>query len=366
MGYLRVARLLVSGVLAGGVLALTLSASVRIVRAVIAFGLRLRPLRLLGMVQRHRDLLERRAQRILILMAVIAWSVRVLDYVGMFQPAVSLGKAVLAAKLERGSISLSLGDVLAFVLTVWAAYLLSSFTRFFLEEDVYPRRKVPQGFAYAASRLIHYLLMAVGFLLGLGILGMDLTRVTVLLGAFGVGIGFGLQSVVNNFVSGLILLFERPIHAGDMVEIGSLLGRVHRIGIRASIVRTRQGSEIIVPNSQLISEQVTNWTYSDRTRRIEMPIGVNYGAAPREVIAVIEAAAADNASVLNHPRPHAIFVGFGDSSLDFELRAWTERFEDWCQVKSELGMAVYDALLAAGFSIPFPQREVRLLKDNTA
>jgi small-conductance mechanosensitive channel len=337
---------------------------VKILSGVVAFLFRVQPLRSLRMVDHHRDLLELRTQRVLTWMAVITWFIRVLDYVGMFQPTQSFVEALLVAKLQRGTISLSLGDILAFVITVWAAFLISAFIRFVLQEDVYPRRKVPEGFAYATSRLLHYLILTFGFVMGLGLLGVDLTKVTVLLGAFGVGIGFGLQGVVNNFVSGLILLFERPIHLGDTVEMGSLLGKVRRIGIRASIVRTLQGSEIIVPNSQLISEQVTNWTFSDRMRRIDLPVGVNYGADPRQVMAAIESAAATNPRVMNHPKPETLFIGFGDSSLDFELRAWTDRFEDWLQIRSELGVAVYDALREAGFSIPFPQREVRLLQDN--
>ena len=206
----------------------------------------------------------------------------------MLQPALSFGQAVLDAKFERGAISISPGGVLEFVLTVWAAYLLSAFIRFVLKEDVYPRIGIATGKSYAVSSLLHYFILALGFTVAIAALGVNLSKLTVLTGAFGVGIGFGLQSVVNNFVSGLILLFERPIHVGDTVEVGDLLGKVRRIGIRASTVHTRQGADIIVPNSQLISEKVTNWTLSDQLRRIDLPVGVNYSAAPKEVIKVLE------------------------------------------------------------------------------
>lgn len=364
VGYMRVARLLVSCVLIGGALALALSASVKILCALVAFGLRVWPLRLLHMVHHHRDLLERRAHSVLVCLAIVGWLARVLDYVGLLEPTLALGSALLGAKLERGSIHVSLEDVLAFVLAVWAAYLLSAFIRFVLQEDVYPRRNVPQGMAYAASRLLHYVILALGFVVGVGVLGVDLTKVTVLVGAFGVGLGFGLQSVVNNFVSGLILLFERPIHVGDAVEVGNLQGRVQRIGIRSSVVRTLQGAEIIVPNSQLVSEQVTNWTLSDQLRRIDLPVGVSYGDAPQKVIEVIEAAAAAHPRVLKNLRPKALFLGYGDSSINFELRAWTDQFDDWYQIRSDLAVAVFDAVHAAGMSFPFPQREVRLLQDK--
>jgi small-conductance mechanosensitive channel len=200
--------------------------------------------------------------------------------------------------------------------------------------------------------------------LALGALGVDLTRLTILAGAFGVGIGFGLQSVVNNFVSGLILLFERPIHVGDVVEVGELGGEVRRIGMRASIVRTGQGAEIIVPNAQLITERLTNWTLSDRLRRIDLPVGTAYGTPPQKAIALLEAVAAGHPGILRNPAPTALCTGFGDSSINFELRAWTSQFERWSQMRSELAVAVYDAVRDAGMSFPFPQREVRLLRDG--
>ena len=139
-------------------------------------------------------------------------------------------------------------------------------------------------------------------------MGVDFSKVTLLAGAFGVGIGFGLQSVVNNFVSGLILLFERPVHVGDAVQMGNLQGRIRRIGIRASVVRTVQGAEIIVPNAQLISEQVTNWTLSDQLRRIDLPVGLSYGVAPKKVIELLEGVARANPDVLQNPAPRCLFM----------------------------------------------------------
>jgi small-conductance mechanosensitive channel len=193
---------------------------------------------------------------------------------------------------------------------------------------------------------------------------VDLTKKTVQVGAVAEGLGFGLQSVVNNFVSGLILLFERPIHVGDTVEAGNIQGQVQRIGIRSSIVRTGQGAEIIVPNSQLVSEQVTNWTLSDQLRRVDLPVGVNYSAPPQKVIEVLEAVATAHPMVLKNPRPQVLFVGFGDSSINFELRAWTDQFNEWGKIRSELAVAVYDAVQGAGMSFPFPQRDVHLVEKT--
>ena len=362
-GYMRLARLLASSVFSGGVLALTLYACTRVATGVVALTLRVWPLNLLQMVQHHRDQLERRVHGVLIVFAIGAWAARFLDRIDLFQPAWSLGGAILTAKLGRGSISFSAGDVLEFVLTVWLAYLVSAFIRFVLREDVYPRTRLTRGISYAISSLLNYVIIALGFALALGALGLDLTRVTVLVGAFGVGIGFGLQSVVNNFVSGLILLFERPIHVGDIVEVGELSGEVSRIGIRASTVRTWQGAEIIVPNAQLVTERVTNWTLSDRTRRIDLRVGVDYGSAPEKVVEVLEGVGRAHPQVLKDPAPQAVFIAFGDSSINFELRAWTNRFERWPKIQTELAVAVYAALPAAGMTLPFPQREVRILND---
>jgi small-conductance mechanosensitive channel len=274
-----------------------------------------------------------------------------------------LGQGLLDASVQRGALSISVEDVLAFVLTLWVAYLLSAFLRFVLEEDVYPRTGLTRGLSYALSSLLNYALLTLGFLAGLAVLGLDLTKLTIMASAFGVGIGFGLQSVVNNFVSGLILLFERPIHVGDTIEAGETTATVRRIGIRSSVVRTWQGAEIIVPNAQLVTDKVTNWTLSDRLRLLQLPVGVSYSAHPKRVMEMLETVAQAHPHVLRQPAPRAFFTGFGDSSINFELRVWTDQFDRWFQIRSDLAAAVYDAGQAAGISFPFPQREVRLLLD---
>ena len=364
MGYMRLARLMTPLVIAGGSLAVGLYAIVRILDGFATFVFRIWPLRTLRMVIHKRSMLERKTYRLIILAAIFSWFVRYLNNIGFLHPALSFGKTILAASLEHGPISISLGGVLEFVFTVWAAYLLSAFIRFVLGEDVYPRMRIAAGKSYAISSLLHYFILALGFTAAIAALGVNLTKLTVLTGALGVGIGFGLQSVVNNFVSGLILLFERPVHVGDTVEVGDLMGKVRSIGIRASTVHTRQGADIIVPNSQLISEKVTNWTLSDQLRRIDLPVGVNYGAAPREVIKVLENVAIANPNILSDPAPQCLFIGFGDSSINFELRAWTDQFDEWPRVSSELASVVYDAVYAAGLTFPSPQYDVRLLRDS--
>ncbi|MGH7287545.1 MAG: mechanosensitive ion channel family protein, partial [Myxococcota bacterium] len=169
----------------------------------------------------------------------------------------------------------------------------------------------------------------------------------------------GLQNVVNNFVSGLILLYERPVQIGDVVEVGNVTGEVRRIGIRSSTIRTPQGADVIVPNGNLISDRVVNWTFSDRRRRIEVKVGVAYGNDPERVLTLLVGVAKGHPDVLDDPAPQAVFAGFGESSLGFELQAWCY-LDNAGSTQSDLAIGVSRALDEAGIEIPFPQRELRL------
>jgi small-conductance mechanosensitive channel len=184
--------------------------------------------------------------------------------------------------------------------------------------------------------------------------------VTILVGAFGVGIGFGLQAVVNNFVSGLILLVERSIQVGDVIQVGEFSGEVRSIGMRASMVRTAEGGDVIVPNGFLATERVTNWTLTDRVRRVDLHLRVAFGADAERVLALLREVCANHPGVLRDPEPLVFFNGLGDNGLLFEIYAWTPRIEDALILKNSLGLAVLDALRDAGIEIPVPQRDVRL------
>src|SRR5437867_10925257 len=360
VGNVSLARLVGSGILSSRYLAMVLVAGRRLAEGLVTFALRVRPLTRLRMVEHHGAWLERRAQRLLHTVSVVVWVVGTLDYFGALVPAVDLARRALDANLTIGALSLSLGDVLAFVLTVYLASVVSSLIQFVLAEDVFPRMNLRPGLPYALSNLTKYTIVSIGFILALLALGVNLNRVTVLGGALGVGVGFGLQNIVNNFVSGLILLFERPVRVGDAVQIGDVQGEVRRIGIRATTVRAWEGAEVIVPNSQLVAERVTNWTPIDYRRRLDIPVNVAYSSAPDKVLRVLIEVAQNHRDVVPSPAPVALFLGFGDSALQFQLRAWTNRLDRHPLVKSELGVAVYAALQEAGLSIPFPQHEVRI------
>jgi potassium-dependent mechanosensitive channel len=275
-----------------------------------------------------------------------------LNFFGLRTQLIENIEAVLNASLAIGSLTISLGHVLAFVVTVWASFLFSKFLRFLLEEDIYHHFHLGRGIPQAISTMVHYAVLLLGFFVAMGALGVDLNKFTILAGAFTVGVGFGLQNIINNFVSGLILLFERPIKVGDVIEVSGNVGEVRRIGIRASVIRTPDGSEVIVPNGTLISNQVTNWTFSDQHRAVEVPVTVVRGTAPQQVVELLVRVAANHPHVAKEPTPQAYVVNFASGAVTFQLRAWTDRYEDWVQVRSDLSIAIDDALTRENIGIP--------------
>jgi small-conductance mechanosensitive channel len=359
-GYMRLGLFIGGGILGGIFVALALYAALRVIAAYVAVGLSTRPLRDLRMVEYHRPLLERRAAATLRVLVVIGWVVLMLRHFGLWSSATAATQAVLGAEVQRGALSLSVGGVAVFVITVIATFLLSALVRFVLEEELYPRLVPGRPLPYAISTLVHYSLVVTGFMLGLAVLGVDLTKITIVAGALGVGIGFGLQGLVNNFVSGMVILYERRINVGDAVQVGDVMGQVQQMGLRACTVRTWEGAEVIVPNATLTADKVVNWTLSDRRRRIDLKVGVAYGTAPERLADVLLAVARKHSHVLAEPAPVVFFQGFGDSALLFEMRVWTNRFDDWVQIRSELTTEAYAALRGAAIEIPVPHHDVHV------
>jgi small-conductance mechanosensitive channel len=285
-------------------------------------------------------LLRSRARDVVAWAAILFWAAYVLEALSLRAPVFQDLREVLTATWTVGSFKISPGDVVLFGVTVWASFLVSRILRFVLEEEVYSRVKLAPGLHYSISKMVNYVVLVIGFFVGVALLGFDLTRLTILVGAFGVGLGFGLQNIINNFVSGLILLFERPIKVGDVVQLAGNEGVVKRIGIRASILRVPNGSELIVPNGSLISETVTNWTFTDRLRRIDLPLAVACPADARRVMELVQGAAVQQPRVLKDPPPQVLLSSFAGDSMNFELRVWTDQSEDWSQIRSELALAI--------------------------
>jgi potassium-dependent mechanosensitive channel len=325
-------------------IAALLYTAIRIIEGLIVIALQVRPLGSLRAISLHRPMIQRRTCRVLEFLALLLWLNALLSFIGLRDPLVATIGTVLNTNLAIGAFNITLGSILAALITVWASFLASKFLRFLLEEDVYHHLHLARGIPYAISTMLHYVILLLGFFVALGALGIDLTKLTILVGAFTVGIGFGLQNVINNFVSGLILLFERPIKVGDVIDVGGNVGEVSRIGIRASVIRTADGSEIIVPNGSLISSQVTNWTFSDRTRAVEVTVNVAGGVDPQRVIELLKSTATSQPGVAKEPSPQVYVTNFSAGAVTFQLRAWTDRHEDWAQLRSDLSVAVKDAL----------------------
>ena len=342
-GYLNLANLLANGALRSAYVAAILYAVLRIVEGLIIISL-VRPLAFVRVVRLNRPMLQRRLTGAAEFLAFIYWLSLTLEFFAVRTPLIKITEAVLRANLTIGFLSISLGQVLVFLATVWASFLASSFLRFLLEEDIYHHWRLARGIPQAISTIVHYAILLMGFFVGLAALGVDLTKVTILAGAFTVGVGFGLQTVINNLVCGLILLFERPIKVGDVVQIDTDVGEVRRIGVRACVIRTADGAEVIVPNGTIISNKVTNWTLSDRYRAVEVSVNVARGVAPQRLVELLKNVAANHPGIIKEPAPQAYPVNFAPGAVSFQLRAWTDRYEDWIQVRCDLAAAVDDAL----------------------
>jgi small-conductance mechanosensitive channel len=318
--------------------------AIRILEGLIIIALQVRPLGSLRVVSLHRPMLQRRICRVLEFLAFLFWLSLILNFFGLLTPLTATTRAALNANLGIGSLNISVHSILAFLIAIWASFLVSRFLRFLLEEDVYHHFHLAPGIPYATSTMLHYAILLLGFCIALGALGIDLTKITILAGAFSVGIGFGLQNVINNFVSGLILLFERPIKIGDVIEVSGIAGEVRRIGIRASVIRSADGSEVIVPNGSLISSNVTNWTFSDVLRAIEVSVNVVGGANPQRVFELLKSTAAGHPGVAKEPSPQVYVANFTAGAITFQLRVWTDQYHEWAQLRSDLSVAVNDAL----------------------
>jgi len=299
---------------------------------------------------------------------VIAWLIFTLQAFRVYRPTSTLLVAVLTHEFQLGSLSLSLGNLVTFAIATWAAFWLARTIRVVLAESVLASLPLPRGVGSSIASLSYYGVLFLGLLAALAASGFHVGQLTLVFGALGVGIGIGLQDVVRNFVSGLILMFERPIQRGDTVEVSGMVGRVREVGLRATTVTTFDGADVVVPNGMLLADKLVNWTLSGTSRRITLEFNIVYTADPRRVIELLVriARAVDGVSAV--PAPAAIVTGLANGVLEFSLRAWTIDHADWVQVRSELAMRTRDALADAGIEVPLPQRDllVRMVPSDVA
>ncbi|MEY2519725.1 MAG: potassium-dependent mechanosensitive channel [Verrucomicrobiota bacterium] len=258
-------------------------------------------------------------------------------------------------------LSLSLLQIFLLIALLIGVFWFSSRTKRFLFNRFLVKSGLDRSLQYAIAQIVSNLVLVIGIFLVLENTGIHLGALTVFAGAVGVGIGFGLQNIASNFISGLVILAERPITIGDRVEVAGVVGQVQQIRARSTVIVTNDNISMIVPNSKFIDSPVTNWTYGDPRVRFRVPIGVAYGSDVNKVREALIAAGRTNSHVLEDPAPSVFLTKFGESSIDFELVVWSSEMSHRpSRFKSDLNFAIEEKLREAGIEIPFPQRDVHI------
>jgi small-conductance mechanosensitive channel len=310
------------------------------------------------------ELIKRRMIYLLNGIAAGSWIILILKNFRILNSIFSSLKSIVTAKISIGSATFSLDGFLIFFVVIYVSVILSKIIRIVLEEDVLNRVPLSKGLPHTIAMMVRYSLITAGFFLAVNAAGIPIDKFTIILGAMSVGIGFGMQNIFNNLVSGLILLFERPIQLGDTVQVGQLTGNVQSIGIRSSNIRTFEGAEVIVPNGQLVSNEVINWTLSDQQRRIEIKIQVSYKSDPELVYQLLNNILLSRNDIVQNPPSLVFFHEFGESSLDFVLLFWISDYNNGRRTKSDILFEIFRVLKENNIEIPFPQRDVHILTSK--
>lgn len=247
------------------------------------------------------------------------------------------------------------------VILILLLFFVTRWLKLWVVTRLLAKSKVELGVRLAVGAIVRYAIIAVGLVVILQTAGIDLSTVTILAGALGVGVGLGLQNITSNLVCGFILLIERPIKVGDRIEVGPVTGDVVSISLRATTVVTNDNIAVIVPNSEFVSSRVTNWSYTDRDVRFNFPVGVSYRSDPEHVRRLLLQIADQHPGVLKDPKPDALLLEFGDSALNFLLRVWTRQYTTTPGVlRSELNFMISKTFKEQGVEIPFPQRDLHI------
>lgn len=314
----------------------------------------------LSLISQNSAAIVRQLSPLIIALYAFVMTVVLLQIWDIYQTKERALSGLLSLNISIGVWQISPGTPMAAAVVIYLAIIISRSAQSLLKQLVFPRYRVVTGVQFSIIRLAHYAILFIGFLCMLKVLGFELTNLTILGGALGVGLGFGLQAIVNNLASGLILLFERPVKVDDMIQVGTEVGEIQKIGLRATVVKTFDDAKIIIPNADLVTGQVINWTLTDRRVRVKVPVGVAYGTDTNRVLEILMACAEDHPMALSQPAPTALFLAFGDSSLNFELRVWIHEFSDRRLVHSELNQSIEEEFRLADITIPFPQRDLHI------
>ncbi len=302
--------------------------------------------------------IQNRLRGTFLLLAFVLWGYSFLQNTSLFTAVIELITGFLSKERFLGSNSFTFGSVILFGVVMYASLKIANTVAYFatIKDQQSTTRNKRLGSSILILRLV---LITLGFFIAAAAANIPLTNVTIVLGALSVGIGFGLQTIINNLVSGVILAFERPIQIGDEIEVGTRSGTVKDVGIRASKIQAYDGSEIVVPNGDLLSQSLVNWTLSDKKRRIELIIGVGYDSDMKKVKSILEGIL-DRERILKTPKPRVFMQTFGDNSVDFRLLFWVASIDIWVEMRSEVMFSIFDAFKAEDIEIPYPKRDLFL------
>jgi potassium efflux system protein len=359
-GAVNLAEFITYGVIKSAVLILIFYTLSLTIKSIIIISLYSKGLQKLNLIKQYSEILYKRLVVIVNTLSWVLWLILTLSLFTIWDNIYQLILKLFTYSISVGTVSISLGNIVVFALIVWLTLWVSKVVRIVIEGEVASKIKLKRGVPGAISLIMRIAVITIGFLFAVAAAGVDMNKLALLLGALGVGIGFGLQNIFNNLVSGIILAFERPIQVGDIIEVGEFWGTVKEIGIRSSTIFTFDGAEVIVPNGNLISKELINWTLTDRQRRAEVLVGAAYGTDPDKVLKILRNVTSGHKQVLKEPAPLALFTGFGSSSLDFRLLFWINRADERLRIQSEVNVAVNKALKDAGIEIPFQQHDLHI------
>jgi small-conductance mechanosensitive channel len=251
-------------------------------------------------------------------------------------------------------------SILMFLLVLSFFLVGSKALKRFILNPIFQRMEIESGTRYTMTRTIHYIVMVIGAIVSFQFIGIDLSGLAVIFGLLSVGIGFGLQNITSNFISGLILLFERPIQVGDRITVGDTEGDIEAINMRATVLKSVNNISVIVPNSEFVSSRVTNWSHGDPRIRMDLEVGVSYNSVLEDVIKALHAVADEHPQVLKNPKHDVLLKSFGDSSWNMNLRVWIDKPQEHRTIQSDLNMAIVKKFREMNIEIPFPQRDLHI------
>lgn len=304
--------------------------------------------------------IKSKLQTFLAAIAIIGWLMLVARNLYIYDTIYEAIADFLVKSRTIGNTTFTFGSIIVFLLVIWVATIITQLIAYLFGntgQTAAPSKKVKLG---SAMLLVKLAVLAIGILVAFAASGIPMDKLAIVIGALGVGIGFGLQNIVNNLVSGIILAFEKPIEVGDVIELGTRSGVVKEIGIRSSKISAYDGSEVIVPNGDLISQQLINWTLSSRTRRVELIIGVGYGSDVAQVTDILKKAMEGREGILTNPAPLVFLYQFGDNSINFRLFFWIGDLGTAGQLQSDVLTTIYENLQKAGIEIPYPQTDLHI------